>query len=411
MTDKKLRRDAQELFQRIVDMWIIAIGRVYDQSSWLYRSLPRSTSTVSSEAASEADSAELKTAGASGSSEDRALEPEESLNYEVLRLMAKTLIKHLHQLLVDDSERVVYIVTNLQYYVLAPGLKNCGSVHPRHLALLFELYGHLSDEVPTFKLWRKDIWDFFMDSRMFAFDMEIIHRSRRLVENVVTAEPSERMEDLFGRISSYPTPNIFLSKEQEALNRATMLKRLAFVIFVCRPDLMLRFIPVFQEKLVESLKMKSDRVTVEVFLCMRVLVFRLPQKSLQSFWPSILAELIRLFTDALSSDASLHPDPAVFLAACKFLDLGFTLALDEFRLSQWMFVTDSAHSQANSLRSANGQAGSSAFFDKLSQSLSPKQRAADQSSSSSDAEPAGDKKRGFCPIPSDVGLRRPLLTL
>jgi hypothetical protein len=75
------------------------------------------------------------------------------------------------------------------------------------------------------------------------------------------------------------------------------------------------------------------RVHQEVFLCFRVLLLRFSATQLRSFWPVVLAELIRVF--ALES-----PDANLVLAAVKFVDLAAVLRNDSFVFCDWIFLGD-----------------------------------------------------------------------
>jgi len=82
-------------------------------------------------------------------------------------------------------------------------------------------------------------------------------------------------------------------------------------------------------------------VESELYLCIRVLLSRLSPHNLSSFWPVLLAELIRIFELVMGeppSDGSENLQPV--LSACKLLDLLLVLQTIEFQIHQWIFVTD-----------------------------------------------------------------------
>ena len=77
------------------------------------------------------------------------------------------------------------------------------------------------------------------------------------------------------------------------------------------------------------------KTDIQVFLCLRVLLLRISPASLRGFWPAILTEMMDIFTRE-------DHDPALIIAACKFLDLVMVLpATSElFNLYEWMFITE-----------------------------------------------------------------------
>lgn len=89
--------------------------------------------------------------------------------------------------------------------------------------------------------------------------------------------------------------------------RARYVKRLAFVLFAGRVDQYVASLPAIQELLVAALRdVAARRLHQEVFLCFRVLVLRFSNSKLRSFWPVILAELIRVFSLGAPSFGRRH---------------------------------------------------------------------------------------------------------
>lgn len=91
-----------------------------------------------------------------------------------------------------------------------------------------------------------------------------------------------------------PSANIFTNREYEMQTRAQNLRRLSFVIYSSEKNHFLTQLPAVQEKLVDILRNGSAPIVeCEVFLCVRVLLCRLSAHNLSSFWPVLLAELVR----------------------------------------------------------------------------------------------------------------------
>jgi hypothetical protein len=95
-----------------------------------------------------------------------------------------------------------------------------------------------------------------------------------------------------GKIPSSSSATIFMSREIENVNRATMIRRLSFACFSCDLDLIKTNMPLMQEKLVDVLKLPAGIGTAEVYLFFRILIVRLPEESLVVMWPIIITDLV-----------------------------------------------------------------------------------------------------------------------
>ena len=98
-----------------------------------------------------------------------------------------------------------------------------------------------------------------------------------------------------GRIAATPSAaNIFSSREYELQMKAQNIRRLSFVLFASEKNHFLTQLPAIQEKLVDILRSGNAAILEsEVYLCLRVLICRLSPHNLSSFWPVLLAELVR----------------------------------------------------------------------------------------------------------------------
>ena len=87
---------------------------------------------------------------------------------------------------------------------------------------------------------------------------------------------------------------MFVSKEQENLMRSRNIKRIAFVLYAGDLDQWSNYLTLIQEILVDALKLPNAHTVYEqVFLCLRVMLIRMSHKKLTSFWPVILAEMVK----------------------------------------------------------------------------------------------------------------------
>lgn len=146
----------------------------------------------------------------------------------------------------------------------------------------------------SYKTWRKEVWDVFLDNRFFYMDSATAKRWRTIIETVFNLE-KERFTELMGRITTSPSTAFFSNKDQETINRAFNLRRLSYVIFCGVVDQYVPQLPVIQEKIVELLKLEhGEMVHVEIYLCLRIMLVRFSQKHLLNFWPVLVTELVRI---------------------------------------------------------------------------------------------------------------------
>lgn len=160
----------------------------------------------------------------------------------------------------------------------------------RLLNLTLDLLREISRIPFAYRTWRKEVWDFFLEPRFFDMTPSNVKRWRAITQTIMTSE-RERIDDLLGRIVVTPS-GLFTSREQETVNRSTMLRRLAFVVLCGEKDQFLPQLPVIQEKMVEQFKQGYNVAHAEVYLFLRVLITRISTSKLSSFWPVVLNELV-----------------------------------------------------------------------------------------------------------------------
>jgi hypothetical protein len=172
------------------------------------------------------------------------------------------------------------------------------------------------------KAWRTAALDVFNDARFFRSSPAAGSQWRPLVSRLMELDRDRLQEflgectimstqstDDLGRIGATPSANIFTNREAEMIARSTNLRRLSFILYSSDRDHYVTQLPGIQEKLVDILrttivspmvhsevrtaKGSGMRLTIQVYLCLRVLLCRLSPQYLANFWPVILAELVR----------------------------------------------------------------------------------------------------------------------
>jgi len=128
-------------------------------------------------------------------------------------------------------------------------------------------------------------------------------------------------------------------KEEQRILIPLQLKRLALILYSGDFDQYANFVPLIQEKLVEILKTTVHSADFcMVFLCLRVLATKISSTKLRSLWPLIVIEMIRIFGSNPNTKA--QSDIKLIIAATKFLDLILVLNPEQFKIHEWIFISD-----------------------------------------------------------------------
>ncbi|RKP13329.1 hypothetical protein BJ684DRAFT_16260, partial [Piptocephalis cylindrospora] len=217
--------------------------------------------------------------------------------------------------------------------------------HPLYLLGLYLLDRTVHQSLPT-TAWKREVWELYGDASFFRVPTERLGKGKhgpwRPILQAVVHYDREKLTEALSRLTASST-NIFTSRETEALQKAQAVHRFAYLILCGEKDQYLPFLPGLQEKIVELLKTQSHSLVVlrEVYLCLRVILFRHSSKYLTGFWPLIITEMVSFFTGMAEKTSPLsEKDEQVLVVICRFLDLIITLAPTEFQLFQWIFVRE-----------------------------------------------------------------------
>ncbi|CAG8462540.1 15995_t:CDS:10, partial [Acaulospora colombiana] len=392
--------DKKDSYQRVLDYCILIAGRSYDQGLWLRRTIPQEGDDRASGDETEEKEAE--------SGRLINIMPEEK---KINIYFAEVVIPDIRRLLVDQ-DRIISIVTNLMYYVIAPALKNRPNtgVSSVILNLLYE-----TSKIPfVYRVWRKEVWDVFTDNRFFNMSPSAAKKWRAIMQTIMTSE-KERFGEVLARITTTIANALFVNKEQESLNRALNLRRLSYILFCGKLDQYLKQLPSIAEKLVELFKLGFvELVHSEIYLCLRVLMCRVSNQHLSNFWPGILTELFCLYGSFVQKEnnKSTAEQPEVaksLLAACKFLDLLFVIQTHDFQVFEWMFIADTVNVITRSL-----EWSPYALLDKLGSHLSGKQENVSTASLDNLSNSLYMKSRSLLSSTTSISVnegKRPLLKL
>lgn len=259
-----------------------------------------------------------------------------NISKQVIDLFIKYLLPILEKVFDDSRSGLSSAVTIVFQHVL-PFLKGRHQDNPALLNSAVRLV-QLFSESPALidqRTWRKEISDLFIYSTSF-FEITTTQLSSWL--KIVNAlflpkdDSSAWYEFIKSLSRSLAITNFFYSGQVDMTIRALNFKKLAFIIFSGVKDQYLDQFPLIQEKLVEAIKIKDRQMVYEsVFLCLRILILKINENALRSFWPVVVTEMIRIKDE--------H-DPAMVLAVTKFLDLVFALKMEQFSAYDWIFVSE-----------------------------------------------------------------------
>eukprot|EP01102_Stenamoeba_stenopodia_P018896 TRINITY_DN7009_c0_g6_i1.p1 TRINITY_DN7009_c0_g6~~TRINITY_DN7009_c0_g6_i1.p1 ORF type:complete len:1930 (-),score=350.59 TRINITY_DN7009_c0_g6_i1:266-5218(-) len=351
LEDKRLKREAHDLTQRLVDACVgLAIKTnvegltsatflededddqsVQLQVSEFFAMQPLKKQETPKRSRSSSTSSSTIRRGLSNNLANLA----SHLSNRAFLVLTNKVPAMLDQLLSDDKDRVASVFVGVVYAIL-PFLKKPSSNYAV-ANMSIGLIAALCDYPYCLRAWRKEILDIFNDPEFFTFDQEALPHWKKVINHLMTKDKTA-FQDVVKMLNKYLTAHqslMFVSVEQENVIRANLLKRLAFIIYSGEFDQYLSSLPIFQEKLVEALKVpQASYVYIQVFLCMRVLLTKISRDKLRAFWPVILTEMMRVFGNPVVSK------PPLVLAASKFLDLVLILPPEQFNVYEWMFITD-----------------------------------------------------------------------
>jgi hypothetical protein len=173
---------------------------------------------------------------------------------------------------------------------------------------MFTILREITRISAAMKAWRGVISDVINDPRFFSCSAEAGMDFRSIIHTWIDTDKGVFADFLgeklmlslttfslprIGKVASAPSTNIFTNRETENQLRSMNMRRMSYILLCGEKNQFLTSLPTIQEKLVDTLKSSSAAVVqAEVYLCVRVLLCRLSQHNLDSFWPVILSEMV-----------------------------------------------------------------------------------------------------------------------
>ncbi|KAI8901962.1 Dopey, N-terminal-domain-containing protein [Globomyces pollinis-pini] len=333
---RKLWKESNDIYQKVYDQYITIIGKAFDKGN------------VATPVASTNTTADytkdyvllLKCLKSYGLNVDNIMikqHSEDNSFDQILDYIADTSIPKLKSHLSEDY--ILILLANLVHSVINPVLKNKECSRNLLLGKFMKLLCAITAIPFGYKIWKKDIWNYFFETRFFQIGLETFRSYKKVIHSLISND-MELIMDVLGRISVVSSTALFSDRKFEIQNRVSMIRRLTFCIFSAPQDWYLVKLPTIQEKLTESLKMNACAVQSEIFFCIQVIFLRISSKHLTNFWPIIINELMTFLSLVDNVNETKPEELHVLLAACKLLYVLCSLKLNEFQMYQWMFVSD-----------------------------------------------------------------------
>ncbi|PLW27497.1 hypothetical protein PCASD_17664 [Puccinia coronata f. sp. avenae] len=335
LEDRRMRRDLQDTFVKLCDAVIQTAGKHLDQMKGkpdhngdhpaisLEKEPPPSPLATSTTLTDERKPSDF---------DKPVTGPEAAL------FLSEKALPSCRRLLIE-SDRLQAVCTNIMYYLVNPAFKariRSPELDVTVLGLLVEMTKYPAAN----KAWRTYVADNLSDPKFFNHSPELGRRWKPIIQALFNTD-KERFTEMLSRLSTVPSANIFTNKEAEMITRSLSLRRITYAIYAAEYNRFLVHLPSIQEKVVDLLRSSvGEIVHAEVYICMRVLLCRIANQHLGSFWPVILTELTRFFEGIIESIPDSPNVLALALSASKFLDLLLVLQTEDFQIHQWMFITD-----------------------------------------------------------------------
>ena len=250
-----------------------------------------------------------------------------------------------------DTDRIAAATTTISTQILAPSFR--WKSFPRNITIsTLDILTVLSKIPEASKFWRRDAADAFNDSKFFHEDsLDIVENGWMPILRQWSLLDKERMSDLLSRLSSPTTAGIVFgvgasSARLDADRKAQLnLRRIAFLILSADNDSFISGLNGVRGKLDDLTtatvaSSPSSTTRAEVYMVLRALILKNSPVHLAPFWPIVTSELRAALSSLNSTVAQGVYNPSSVLQAAKLLDTLLTLALEEFQLRTWIFITD-----------------------------------------------------------------------
>lgn len=253
-----------------------------------------------------------------------------SSNTELSSIL-KEVVPKLRSILVD-TDKVHTALSNMMVNMIVPASKskNFPKIFSQEL---LSLLNTIMDFPQGQRAWKSIIGDLVFEQRFMNMSSPQAKEWKPVIKRWVQFD-KERVKDYVNRLNTSSPVVLFTSSDERNVKKQN-LNRLAYIIlagsefmFISIQDLASRF---------EELLTQSPEVIAEVFTCFRSLVLRVESQQLAPLWTLVYTHLIYTFQE-LRNDKT--KELKIVLSACKLLDMLLCVGPEDFRLQEWLFITD-----------------------------------------------------------------------
>ncbi len=242
-------------------------------------------------------------------------------------------------LVIAEVDRQQQVASSILGQLIIPGLKETSRNQTPGILARIGLK-HFCRQKFLAKYWRREFWDIiFMDQLFFrctlsTFESFIINMKELLILD------SEKMTEIITKLQSSTSSNIFLSREVESMNRTGMVKRLCVIALCVDREILISVLPSLQERIVDLFKMGATMGSAEIYLLIRILIYRLGDDVPMALWPVVATELIVLYKSIASEMTLMQLSLPVVTQACRLVEHVLIDGRPPAMLSMWLLFGD-----------------------------------------------------------------------
>ncbi|AOA61883.1 Endosome to Golgi transport protein [Komagataella phaffii CBS 7435] len=272
--------------------------------------------------------------------------------------------------LITDRDKLSGIVSSLISNVLQPIVKSKSIPNIPDLVLELIL-AWTENGCLEFKSWKGFLGDVLNDTDFFKVQPSQREYWDRIFVKYIGAE-SEKMAELVTKFQSLNNSNnLFNWNDAEIRGRSLLVKRICYLILIGPQDTFMDSLKEIMFRLNEIIK--DSTMKPLLFLTLRILVLKFSPIHLSPYWTLIVSQMEELLLDVLEKSTlldgavekdhnhgngkhklrkeaarpELEIDLDSLLSGCKLLDVLIMMKPEEFQLSEWLFIQDSALSQSD----------------------------------------------------------------
>ncbi|GAO49716.1 hypothetical protein SAICODRAFT_22003 [Saitoella complicata NRRL Y-17804] len=315
---KKYRKEMQEFVQKQISAALSITVRVEHHAIAERPSTPMST---------DRDSTKARANGTSV-----------SMAPNVMHLFVNEVIPKLPLVFVE-ADKILAVSNGIMSQAITYGLHSRTGGNE-----VLELLVALTKIPATQKSWKKEVFDVFTENSFFRTRIGLV-KNWKLIMQAVIENDKVRTEEIIGRITAASAPTaLFVSREQENINKQMNLRRAAFMLLCSSNDAYLTSLPSLENKVKEVARVTRTEYVLrgELYMFFRAMLLRFSSVHLGRLLQHFLFDMQFLFNSFLeeASATATKEQTRAFAEACKLLDTLIVVSPTGFQLHEWVFLRD-----------------------------------------------------------------------